>query len=83
MQVPDEVDLRGAIEQIAAVVDPTAHVDELARGDTFFSVVNTCPKNYCLVTQPQVAPETDVIEVRLLTAAGGSNRDEVRTADAS
>ena len=83
MQVPDEVDLRGAIEQIAAVVDPTAHVDELARGDTFFTVVNTCPENYCLVAQPQVAPETDVIEVRLLTAAGGSDRDEVRTADAS
>ena len=60
MQVPDEVDLRGAIEQIAAIVDPTTHVDELARADTLFAAVNTCPGNYCLVMHPQVAPESDV-----------------------
>lgn len=45
MLVPGGVHVRGAIEQIAAIVEPTVHGDELARGDTFFSVVNTRPDN--------------------------------------
>ena len=81
--MPDKVNVRAAIEQIAKPVDPSVRVDELARGDQFFSVVNTLPENYCVVTQPQVAPESDIIEVRLMKAAPGSNRDQVCTTDAS
>ena len=83
LKAPADVDVRSAIEQIAQIGDPVVRVDELARGDQFFSVVNSAPENHCLVAQAHVAPETDTIAVKALKASPGDGIDDILLSDAA
>ena len=83
LKAPADVDVRSATEQIAQIGDPVVRVDDLARGDQFFSVVNSAPENHCLVAQAHVAPETDTISVKALKASPGDGIDDILLSDAA